>query len=172
MIILKLVKRVAKVLQGALQSVLFSLFSTVAQPLKAAITDQTPKPTRSPSSGIDWTLYDLITNNITLTHQSPRKFFRRNASPSFGGLDPTLYNSITSTDKIPSSTTRYLARIRFATNADQDEAGLIDDLARETLRLTGFEEDGLFICANYPIPSTICGHDLIAQIDVCLLEQR
>ena len=137
--------------------------------------DQTTKPTRSPKSGIDWTTSDLVANNIMFTYQSPQKFFLGNASPSLGGLDPTLFDSAMSaigTDKIPSSTSRYLARLRYANNANQDQAGFIDDFAWWTLHLTGFEEDYLGLSAHYPIPSTICGYDLTAQIDVCLLDYR
>jgi len=125
---------------------------------------------RSPKSGSDWTTSELIAYNIIVTTRTPHEFFLRNPTPLVG-LDPSLINSAVDAENVPDHTFRYLTHLDLATNAGQES--LIDDFARETLRLLGFEERGLALSTRYIIPLTICGDNRrIAQTDVCLLDRR
>jgi len=126
---------------------------------------------RSPKSGSDWTDNELIAYNITVTAQSPQEFFLRNPESPLVGVDPSLIDSPVDAENVPDHTFQYLTHLDLVTSAGQES--LIDDFARETLRLLGFAERGLALSTRYIIPLTICGDNRrTAQTDVCLLDRR
>ncbi|KAH9959683.1 hypothetical protein BC827DRAFT_1213256 [Russula dissimulans] len=51
------------------------------------------------------------------------------------------------------------------------QESFIDEFSRETLRILGFAERGLFLTTCFTIPLMICGNGRHAQTDVCLLDR-
>jgi hypothetical protein len=126
---------------------------------------------RSAKSSNDWSYNELIAYNITVVSQSPQDFFRTNTEPSLDDIDPSLINSTVDADNVDDSTSRYLTYLDLATKAAQET--WIDEFARQTLLILGFEERELAIITALPISLTICGDDsCTAQTDVCLLSRR
>jgi hypothetical protein len=128
--------------------------------------------TRSAKSGSDWSINELLAYRITIKSLSPDQFFRSGADPSLDHLDPALLTAPpgTSDPQLSENTTQYLGYLDLATVATQES--LIDDFARETLRLLGFSGRNLILTTRYIIPLTICGEtNRTAQTDVCLLHR-
>jgi len=63
----------------------------------------------------------------------------------------------------------YLGYLDLATKATQES--LIDDFARETLKLLDFNGRHTTVTTHYIIPLTICGDARVAQSDVCLIHR-
>ncbi|KAH9970010.1 hypothetical protein BGW80DRAFT_1562443 [Lactifluus volemus] len=126
---------------------------------------------RSAKSSSDWSCNDLVAYNITVVAQSPEDFFCTNTEPSLDDIDPSLINSAVYADNVDESTFHYLTFLDLATKAAQKT--WIDEFARQTLLILGFEERELVMITGLPIPLTICGDDRrTAQTDVCLLSRQ
>ncbi|KAG1751461.1 uncharacterized protein EDB91DRAFT_1298392 [Suillus paluster] len=110
---------------------------------------------RSPKSGSEWTTNELIAYNITVATQPPWEFFLQNHEPPLEGVDPSLIDSPLDADNVTDATHTYLSYLDLATHAGQEI--LIDDFARETLRVCGYLERGLVLSTHYSIPLTISG---------------
>ncbi|KAG1885834.1 hypothetical protein F4604DRAFT_1918509 [Suillus subluteus] len=63
---------------------------------------------RSSKSGSDWTFYELMAYNITVTAQPPEQFFCRNPEPLLAG-----------DEDVSDATFEYLGYLDLATNASQ-----------------------------------------------------
>lgn len=112
---------------------------------------------RSAKSGNDWTFYDLMAYNITVTPHSPEQFFRQNHGMLLEGVDPSLLNSTLDDENISDAVFEYLGHLDLATNATQES--FIDAFAQKTLHILGFVERGLILTTRHNIPLRICGDD-------------
>ncbi|KAJ7167513.1 hypothetical protein C8R46DRAFT_1269476 [Mycena filopes] len=128
---------------------------------------------RSPKSRSDWTRNELAAYNISVETVDAPAFFTVGPNPPLDNLDPNLLTAPAGAVniKLSDSTVRYLGYLHLAVNAPQE--GLIDDFARETLHLLGFEERDVVLSTGYSIPLSIWGEPIgTAQTDVCLLHRR
>jgi hypothetical protein len=125
---------------------------------------------RSAKPCSDWGDYELMAYNITVIAQSPEIFFRGNSAQSLDDIDPSLINSTVYVEDVADDTFQYLTYLDLAINGGRES--FIDDFARETLRILGFEERGLALTMHHTISLTNSGvdnHTTSAQPDVCLV---
>ena len=82
------------------------------------------------------------------------------------GVDPLLIDCTVDADHVTDDTFQYLTHLHLAINE-----GLIADFSQKTLQILGFAERGQVLSMYFKIPLMICGDELSAQTDVCLLTQ-
>jgi hypothetical protein len=123
---------------------------------------------RSAKSASDWSDYELIAYNITVSSRSPGEFFPT-PDPSLDHIDLAIFNSppYNGNPALSGVAAGYLGHVDLATGATQ--GGPIVDFAAETLKLIGFQDLRTIVSRRYTIPLTICGEtDHIAVMDVSL----
>jgi hypothetical protein len=118
-----------------------------------------------PKSGSDWTTSDLVAYNISVSSQTPDKFYGQSlptiASLS-SSLDPNLLSGTLDTDGLSDETYRLLQYIDLASGANLGQMTVVDDFVREILRALGYEKRDLLFRSRYAIPLSnygipICG---------------
>ncbi|KIJ25346.1 hypothetical protein M422DRAFT_255886 [Sphaerobolus stellatus SS14] len=127
---------------------------------------------RSAKSTNNWTGYDLTAYHITVRLVQPAEFFCSGPNPSLDHIDSKILTSIDVDDPSMSDTaSRYLAYLEMATHASPNQDSIMDDFARETLSLLGFDErNERILTTRYNIPyNTFRESKENAQADVCLL---
>jgi hypothetical protein len=125
---------------------------------------------RSAKSGSDWTINELRAYNITVRRQDAVVFFGHELG-SIDHLDPNLFTSVDPTiaTNLSKETYRFLAYLDLASRANAGQESAINDLARSTLEITGFDQTGTILRTRYDIPLIICGENRTAKSDVCLV---
>ena len=127
---------------------------------------------RSAKSGSDWTTNELQAYNIRVSAQSPDTFYGRPLPTvaDLNTLDPHLVSGTLTTEGISDETYRLLQYLDLASKANAGQESAIDDVAKEILRVLGYEKRGLLLRSRYPIPLLICGESRAAQTDVALIQ--
>jgi hypothetical protein len=126
---------------------------------------------RSAKSGRDWSASELMAYNISVSSVPADEFFP-NPDPSLDHIDQAILNyPVGFVDpNISDVAAEYLSDIDLATSVPYES--LIDDFARETLKLLRYNERPTKILTHFPIPLTICGDgSRVAQTDVCLIHK-
>ncbi|KAJ7784337.1 hypothetical protein B0H16DRAFT_1876804 [Mycena metata] len=124
---------------------------------------------RSAKPAHSWTGNELLAYNIATRTVAPQEFFI-NPNPSLEHLDPALLATPSNTfpSGVSEATAWYLKSLGLATRL-----GMLDDFARETLRLPGldfYESNDFVACTRFTIPFQICGETVKAsETAVCLL---
>lgn len=128
--------------------------------------------TRSAKSGSDWTSNDLAAYNIIVHRQSAAEFFGCQPDTIPKTIDPDfLTATMPLNDNLSDTTYQLLQYIHLATNANFGQESAIYDVARELLRLLGFEERGTLLRSRFPIPFVISADGgRVAQADLCLMQ--
>lgn len=130
---------------------------------------------RSAKSGSDWSSSDLSAYNITVSAQPAHEFFGQQPNDGLQNLDQCFVSASLEDDPsdrhdLPDNTLRLLQYLDLATRANVGQESAIDDLAKELLRVLGYEERGTLLRSRCIIPLEICGDSgRQAQTGVCLV---
>ena len=130
-------------------------------------------PRTAKSSG-DWAMNDLRAYNITVSSQSPEKFYNQRlltvATLIRLGLDLNLLSGTLSTQGLSEKTYRLLQYLDLSSRAISDQESAVHDFARGILRAREYEERDFLLQTCYAIPLSINGTpNRSAQMDVCLV---
>ncbi|KAK2464024.1 hypothetical protein APHAL10511_003968 [Amanita phalloides] len=127
---------------------------------------------RSAKSGSDWNSNDLAAYNIIVRRQSAVDFFGYQPDTIPETIDPDFLTApVPPNGNLSDTTYRLLQYINLAATAHSGQESAIDDVARELLRLLGFEERGTLLRSRYAIPFMISGDTgRIAQTNICLFQ--
>ena len=109
-------------------------------------------------SGGDWSTNELLAYNIVVRRQDATHFFGQEPG-SIDHLDPNLLSSDepSTATHLFKETYRFVAYLYLASRSNSGQKSAIDDFAKSTLEVTGFDELGTVLRTRYEIPFTICG---------------
>jgi hypothetical protein len=129
--------------------------------------------TRSPKSGCDWTLNELIGYNIKITPQSPDTFYGTPLPTleSLTTLDPHLFSGTLETQGLSDETYRVLQYLFLASEPNLGQDSAIHDFVKEILRVFGYENRDRLLRSYYAIPLLVCYDQKEAHTDMSLVHK-
>jgi hypothetical protein len=128
---------------------------------------------RTAKSGSNWTTNDLLDYNIKVSSLSAEHFYGQPLPTveSLNSVDPKLFSGTLGTEGLSIETYRLLQYFDLASRANSGQDSVINDFAKETLRVLGYEKHGLLLRSRYAIPLLISGDpNQSLQTDVCLVQ--
>ncbi|EDR10538.1 uncharacterized protein LACBIDRAFT_325234 [Laccaria bicolor S238N-H82] len=145
-------------------------------PTPTAVTFNPAPPTHDlgltgPSSGSDWTAYELIAYNIQVIRQTKQEFFGVHDLPA--PSNPTLVAFMTTQlrrDARDEATRKLLHFLDLEVNAEPGYEAASQNLVARLLETLGYDSVGRIIFFRRTIPLLICGVDSVAEPDFCLLK--
>ncbi|KAH8995326.1 hypothetical protein EDB92DRAFT_1970486 [Lactarius akahatsu] len=130
---------------------------------------------RNPRSGNDWTANELSAYNITVVPQSKEVFFGTidfpdPTDPSLAGFMATESRQhVADTDK---RTKQLLHYLDLAMEPKIGQEAAVDNFAAELLKCLGYDDENRIVFIRHAIPFLICGENLVAQTDVCVMDDN
>ncbi|KAG6810028.1 hypothetical protein H0H92_013642 [Tricholoma furcatifolium] len=124
---------------------------------------------RDAKSGNNWSTHELKAYKIQVDYIDEEDFFRdtHTTMPHDFIIDNGILH-----DEVSAVAAEYLGHLRLALKNNTHETH-IDDLVRETLKLTGYKDAHSLICTGHITSLRICGNfTKVAQTDVALIHQH
>ncbi|CAA7263532.1 unnamed protein product [Cyclocybe aegerita] len=126
---------------------------------------------RTAKSGSNWTTAELDAYNITVVPQTKAEFFGTNDFPD--PTEPSLLGFMknesreTATEK---KTKQLLHYLDLAMDPKMGQEAAVANFAAELLRGLEYDDNDRIVFIRHAIPFLICGETLIAQTDVCVID--
>ena len=123
---------------------------------------------RFAKSGSSWTFNELDAFNISIVEQGQETFFG-GPLPAYTGPAGFLQheNRVRGLD---SPSLSLIKRLDLAMKVMEGEESAVDDFAAELLRAMGYETEDTVICTRKNIRLNMCGEQVYAKTDVCVLD--
>jgi len=127
---------------------------------------------RSAKSGSDWTQNDLRAFNITIQRVDSTVFF---GSPDLP--QPAVSQVVLQNERKPNNVQLDKPDRQFFSLLNAAERGFeesaVDDFAVHVFRMMGYDDNGdRIIRTRKAIQLFMCGHKVVAQTDVCVMEEN
>jgi hypothetical protein len=125
---------------------------------------------RSPKSGSDWGLNELLAYNIDIQFQDAATFFGVNPLPQPPVANEVL-TRLNADDMTNDSHYKFVRSMDLAMDPVLDEESAVVDFAVCLLTLLGYVPRSKMTRTRVDIPLTICGEQCHAKTDVCVVDE-
>ena len=123
---------------------------------------------RSAKSGSDWTTNELSAYNISIVEQDQHAFFG-GPLPAYAGPAGFVQHE-GRVQGLDATSLALVKRLDLAAKIIEGEESAVDDFAAELLRAMGYETEQTVIRTRKNIRLLMCGQQVHAKTDVCLLD--
>jgi hypothetical protein len=123
---------------------------------------------RLSKSGSDWGTNELYAYNISIVEQDQEAFFE-GPLPAYTGPAGFLQHQ-DRVQGLDASSLALIKRLDLAMKIMEGEESAVDDFAAELLRSMGYETEETVIRTRKNIRFTMCGEQVYAKTDVCVLD--
>jgi hypothetical protein len=130
---------------------------------------------RTPKSGSDWTASELYiyAYNITVVPQTKMEFFGTVDLPEPGGPSLAGFMVAETRQEVRDKRTKQLLHcLDLAMNPKVGQEAAVGNFAAELLRGLEYDDENMIAFIQYAIPFLICGENVVAQTDVCIMDDN